>query len=55
MFKRLTKQEQIRAERSENAKLLVKNQQLEEAVLELASIISENMEAQDGEIISEQN
>lgn len=47
-MKILTTQEQLRKARAENAQLLAKNQQLEEAVLELAQIISE---AQDGEII----
>jgi hypothetical protein len=52
MFKKLTQKEQIRKERAKNAELMAKNQTLEEAVLELASIVSESMEAQNGEIVS---
>jgi hypothetical protein len=51
MFKKLTQKEQIRKERAKNAELMVKNQTLEEAVLELASIVSESMEAQNGETV----
>lgn len=51
MFKKLTQKEQIRKERAKNAELMAKNQTLEEAVLELASIVSESMEAQNGETV----
>ncbi len=48
MFKKLTQKEQIRKERAKNAELMAKNQTLEEAVLELAQIVSE---AQNGEVV----
>ena len=47
-MKILTAQEQLRKARAENAQLLAKNQQLEDALLELAQIISE---VKHGEII----
>ena len=47
-MKILTAQEQLRKARAENAQLLAKNQQLEDALLELAQIISE---AQNGETV----
>ncbi|HKM08136.1 MAG TPA: hypothetical protein VJ869_14320 [Sphaerochaeta sp.] len=47
-MKILTAQEQLRKARAENAQLLAKNQMLEEAVLELAQILSE---AQHGETV----
>ena len=48
MFKILTEKEQLRQARAENMQLLANNAQLEEAVLELAQIISE---AQNGETV----
>lgn len=51
-MKILTAQEQLRKARAENAQLLAKNQMLEDAVLELAQILSE---AQNGENISQEN
>ncbi len=40
-MKILTAQEQLRKARAENAQLLAKNQQLEDALLELAQYVSE--------------
>ena len=48
MFKKLTEQEQLRQTRAENAELLAKNQTLEEAVLELAELVAETKEIQNG-------
>ncbi len=52
MFKRLTVTEQLKNECAKNAELLSKQQDLEDAVLELAQILSE---AQNGENISQEN
>ncbi len=52
MFKRLTVTEQLKNECAKNAELLSKQQNLEDAVLELAQILSE---AQNGENISQEN
>jgi hypothetical protein len=52
MFKRLTVTEQLKNERAKNAELLSKQQDIEDAVLELAQILSE---AQNGENISQEN
>ncbi len=52
MFKRLTITEQLKNECAKNAELLSKQQNLEDAVLELAQILSE---AQNGENISQEN
>ena len=49
MFKRLTVTERLKNECAKNAELLSKQQNIEDAVLELAQILSE---AQDGENIS---
>ncbi len=51
-MKILTAQEQLRKARAENAQLLAKNQQLEDALLELAQIVSE---AQNGETVPTEN
>jgi hypothetical protein len=48
----LTVTEQLKNERAKNAELLSKQQNLEDAVLELAQILSE---AQNGENISQEN
>ena len=50
MFKRLTLKEQLRIERAEKMKLLNTQKLLEDALLELAQIISE---AQNGETVHE--
>ena len=52
MFKRLTVTEQLKTECAKNAELHSKQQDLEDAVLELAQILSE---AQNGENISQEN
>ena len=52
MFKRLTVTVQLKNECAKNAELLSKQQDLEDAVLELAQILSE---AQNGENISQEN
>ena len=52
MFKRLTVTERLKNECAKNAELLSKQQDLEDAVLELAQILSE---AQNGENISQEN
>ncbi len=43
MFKKLTVEEQLRNSEAENAKLLQKQAELEDAVLELGQIISEEV------------
>ena len=48
MFKRLTVTEQLKNECAKNAELLSKQQDIEDAVLELAQILSE---AQNGETV----
>ena len=48
MFKKLTEQEQLRQTRAKNAELLVKNKQLEDAVLELAELVAETKDVQNG-------
>ncbi len=48
MFKRLTVTERLKNECAKNAELLSKQQNLEDAVLELAQILSE---AQNGETV----
>lgn len=54
MFKRLTLKEQLKAERSERVKVLQNQKILENAVLELAQIVSAKvMEEENGEVISE--
>ena len=54
MFKLLTIRERLRIEQSKNKVLMLKNQTLEEAVLELAQIISDTkLEEQDGETVHE--
>ena len=52
MFKILTVREQLKNECAKNAELLSKQQNLEDAVLELAQILSE---AQNGETVSQEN
>ena len=52
MFKFLTLEERNRRLEAENNLLRAKNQQLEDALLELAQILSE---AQNGENISQEN
>jgi hypothetical protein len=52
MFKKLTLKEQLKAERAEKMKLLQEHRVLEDAVLELAQIVSNKVaEEQNGEII----
>jgi len=52
MFKKLTLKEQLKAERAEKMKLLQEHRVLENAVLELAQIVSNKVvEEQNGEII----
>jgi len=54
MFKRLTLKEQLKAERSERVKVLQNQKILENAVLELAQVVSAKvMEEENGEVISE--
>lgn len=52
MYKKLTEKERLRNLASENALLSKKNVELEEAILELAQLISE---AKDGEVVLQQN
>lgn len=52
MFKRLTVTEQLKNECAKNAELLLKQQNLEDAIIELAQILSE---AQNGETVSQEN
>ena len=52
MFAIIKNKDRIRKAESENKALLAKNQMLEDAVLELAQILSE---AQNGENISQEN
>lgn len=52
MFKKLTLKEQLKAERAEKMKILQNQQVLEDAVLELAQIVSNNVTEEDnGEVI----
>lgn len=52
MFKKLTLKEQLKAERAEKMKILQNQQVLEDAVLELAQIVSNNVtEEENGEVI----
>jgi hypothetical protein len=44
MFKKLTLKEQLEQERKEKMELLVKQNQLESAVLEIAELLSQTME-----------
>jgi hypothetical protein len=44
MFKKLTLKEQLEQERKEKMELLVKQNQLESAVLEIAELLSQIME-----------
>jgi len=53
MFKIITQKERLQRAEAENKKLAQKNAELEEAILELAQIISE--EGQHGEIILQQD
>lgn len=50
MFKKLSLKEQLKKEQSKNKALMTKNQTLEEAVLELAQLVSE---VKNGETIPE--
>ncbi len=54
MFKLLTQKERIKRAESENKKLVLRNQELEEALLELAEYVAKQ-EANDGKDISEEN
>ena len=52
MFKKLTLKEQLKAERAEKMKILQHQKVLENAVLELAQIVSNNVtEEENGEVI----
>jgi hypothetical protein len=43
MFEKLTTKKQLRIERAKNAKLLAKQSELEEALLEIASLLSKEV------------
>lgn len=52
MFKKLTLKDQLKTERAEKKKLLQEHRVLENAVLELAQIVSNKvLEEQNGEVI----
>ncbi len=52
MFKRLTVTEQLKNECAKNAELLSKQQDLEDAIIELASMLGE---VENGETVSQEN
>lgn len=53
MFKKLTVKEQLKAERAKNSNILAKQCEIEEALFEIASLVSK--EVLDGETVLQQD